>query len=67
MHKTMIGPAAGLALLVSALLSWDANAITLTGFGTLSSLGARLFRPWLARAEDGYIGGAKRYQHVFHV
>jgi hypothetical protein len=40
MHKTMIGAAAGLALLVSALLSWDANATTLTGFGTLSSLGA---------------------------
>src|SRR5215813_2371785 len=40
MHKTMIGAAVGLALLVSALLSWDANATTLTGFGTLSSLGA---------------------------
>src|SRR5262249_54794874 len=36
MHKTMIGPA-GLALLVTALLSWDANATTLTGVGTFPS------------------------------
>src|SRR5262245_36975126 len=51
MHKTMIGAAVGLALLVSALLSWDANATTLTGFGTLSSLGASPVQT-LARAED---------------
>jgi hypothetical protein len=34
MHKTIIGAAAGLALLVTALLTLDANAATLTGFGT---------------------------------
>jgi hypothetical protein len=37
MHKAMIGAAAGLALLVTALLIWDANATTLTGVGTLPS------------------------------
>jgi len=37
MHKSMIGGVAGLVLLVTALLTWDANAITLTGVGTLSS------------------------------
>jgi hypothetical protein len=34
MHKTILGAAAGLALLVTALLTLDANAATLTGFGT---------------------------------
>jgi hypothetical protein len=38
MHKTMIvGAAAGLALLVTGLLTWAANATALTGVGTLSS------------------------------
>jgi len=36
MHKTTIG-AAGLALLVTASLTWDVNAITLTGVGPLAS------------------------------
>jgi len=31
MHKLMIGGFAGLALLGTGLLSWDANATTLTG------------------------------------
>jgi hypothetical protein len=37
MHKTMISAAAGLALLITVLLSWDANATTLTGVGTFPS------------------------------
>jgi hypothetical protein len=51
MHKALIGAAAGLALLVTTLLTLDANAATLTSL--------RLFRPWLAGA-DGW--GAQR-QH----
>jgi hypothetical protein len=34
MHKIMIGAAAGLTLLVTASLTSDANATTLTGVGT---------------------------------
>jgi hypothetical protein len=69
----MIGAAVGLALLVSALLSWDANATTLTGFGTLSSLGASpvsdhglLVRKTLQMWLRLHLA-AQCYQHVFHV
>ena len=62
MHKSMIGGVAGLILLVTALLTWDANAITLTGVGTLSSQEgfACSYRGLLVRTVGGHNGSARR-------
>jgi len=52
MHKTMIGTAAGLALLVTASLTWDANATILATVGTPLALPIQTVACWC-----GWLGG----------
>jgi hypothetical protein len=53
MHKTMIGAAAGLALLVTASLTWDANATILARVGTPLALPIQTVACWC-----GLLGGS---------
>src|SRR5262249_19032295 len=59
MHKTMIGAAAGLALLVIASLTWDANATILTRVRTPLALPIQTVACWC-----GWLGAQRQHSEA---